>query len=56
MIPGGKNGEEVAQCAEAMGEAVPPGLWVALKAAGLIPEGMPVPVGAPVHATAGARL
>ena len=43
VIPGGKNAEEVEQCVAAMNCPIPAALWAALRAAGLIPAGMPVP-------------
>jgi D-threo-aldose 1-dehydrogenase len=54
VIPGGKNAEEVEQCVAAMSAAIPNKLWVELQAAGLIPEGIPVPAEAPAEATAAA--
>ncbi|MCE7083065.1 aldo/keto reductase [Streptomyces sp. ST2-7A] len=48
VLTGGRSAEEVAEAAEALAVPLPPELWADLRAAGLLPEGVPVPQGPPV--------
>jgi D-threo-aldose 1-dehydrogenase len=43
VIPGGRSAAEVAENARLMAEPIPPALWQALRAQGLIPPGAEVP-------------
>jgi D-threo-aldose 1-dehydrogenase len=43
VIPGGRNAAEVAENARLMAQPIPPAFWTALREAGLMPAGAPVP-------------
>ena len=43
VIPGGQSAEEVRRNVEIMSATIPPALWAALRAAGLLRADAPVP-------------